>query len=960
MGDACNCRLGVRRKRLAWLLRYDVAATFVVLVLASTSGGVGQREKRSVSRDVDHDIHCFAAEHEISWLRVRKHFWRHFFAFDADADTDVFVLATRTIAAIEADAELPAEAVRGVLQGDLAVHCQVGKAVLRLAVCLRDASTDRGELCSQEAIDPLLKLLLGTSEALTLERVVQSGWPAYHLIAAIISRSTPHSVNDARQHLLAALSAYVGQSEGSSGFEQHLPNVLLALQRACPYREPFDQLLCGHQSATSKAPGEASFASAASDLAVAVRLAFNQLQASSNEPCASPGLVATGKVYSDQLPCYSGALLNADIEKALSRVEAALSSTLAAAGEGSLAVESLALSIWPVSNLLASLSDAVWGQRRDMTWNDAPIKQGICACSVDGWLSREVESVAAAARMLDQLQHRDGDISKILEVARSPDSELACFNLPGHTMSSLDVTMSTTPRKLRLTGVAMAVLKRVWGVMPLYYDEINGNTLRQEDVLRKVEWLRLAGHEDFDTGVCIPGALAVATACALTALERNAYHVSIEFTVAMEIFLMGTLPCVTALGDGPPRSPKEQVTFEGAWPGLAPWLRDPRRFMERVWGPLLSSNMWWLGANSSNGISEDLQDDLRAKAANSCDGIWDDGARQRCVLESSRSGTFEPVLLNHSESTTEMPATRIMGVGPMKSGSTAVVQALGAALRWSVGFDCKWTASNASVSRILRRQESKNTLLGACSKDLFRWQVIKDPMLTPLAARLSTIWPATSAHGLPLKLYFLVRNPFDCVRSFVQHLRLPLLVDPSDPMGQHFALERMPHASRFTRGKQLYMDVTRDGLRYTGYIDSVIQRWVLSVDEYLRCPSRFALIRYEDFATEPVRATRLLLQELGFGHIWDEGAGGAAERVANAAKVRYQSQNAPLAGGASSTGDLVDLFGAAMFARLQAAVESRALLLGYGYMLLKPDASQADPHLQAIDVPSLPVTSCGV
>ncbi|CAJ1418031.1 unnamed protein product [Effrenium voratum] len=39
--------------------------------------------------------------------------------------------------------------------------------------------------------------------------------------------------------------------------------------------------------------------------------------------------------------------------------------------------------------------------------------------------------------------------------------------------------------------------------------------------------------------------------------------------------------------------------------------------------------------------------------------------------------------------------------------------------------------------------------------------------------------------------------------------------------------------SHFSPGKQLYLDVSQEGLRYTGYVDAAVQRWALTVDEYL-------------------------------------------------------------------------------------------------------------------------------
>eukprot|EP00747_Dinoflagellata_sp_TGD_P082171 gnl/TRDRNA2_/TRDRNA2_161592_c0_seq1.p1 gnl/TRDRNA2_/TRDRNA2_161592_c0~~gnl/TRDRNA2_/TRDRNA2_161592_c0_seq1.p1 ORF type:complete len:279 (-),score=48.76 gnl/TRDRNA2_/TRDRNA2_161592_c0_seq1:183-1019(-) len=273
-----------------------------------------------------------------------------------------------------------------------------------------------------------------------------------------------------------------------------------------------------------------------------------------------------------------------------------------------------------------------------------------------------------------------------------------------------------------------------------------------------------------------------------------------------------------------------------------------------------------------------------------------------------------------------------------------------------MGFDCSLLGQTPIVTRVLHREEPLESVLKACSGEIFTWELTKDPMLTPLALRLSNIWPSVSADGGALRLYFLVRNPFDCVRSFIEHLMLNLDISPEDKDGQRFTLDNMPQASRFTRGKQLYMDVTRDGLRYTGYVDAAVQRWALSVDVYLRCPSRFVLVRYEDFKDDPVLATESLLQRLGLGDFWD-GSVAQRERVKEAAAMQYQPKG-------KAKGSYEDIFGISLFERIHAAVASRAQLLGYSHLLhrnvsahtwLPPDAGPTWPR-EPIDLPAPPTT----
>lgn len=94
------------------------------------------------------------------------------------------------------------------------------------------------------------------------------------------------------------------------------------------------------------------------------------------------------------------------------------------------------------------------------------------------------------------------------------------------------------------------------------------------------------------------------------------------------------------------------------------------------------------------------------------------------------------------------------------------------------------------------------------------------------------------------------------VRSFIRSMNLPMNPRSQGPdTGQNFTSTDVPTGQRFTRGKQLALDTEREGLRYTGYMDAAAQRWVLTADEYLRCPQSFVLVRYEE-PTGPQRVCR--------------------------------------------------------------------------------------------------------
>lgn len=297
-----------------------------------------------------------------------------------------------------------------------------------------------------------------------------------------------------------------------------------------------------------------------------------------------------------------------------------------------------------------------------------------------------------------------------------------------------------------------------------------------------------------------------------------------------------------------------------------------------------------------------------------------------------------------------MPVLSILGVGLLKAGSTLVIQALRAALLWPMGFDCKPQRLSvaALVRRVKRREDSLHSLLEACGREIFAFQLAKDQMFTSLAPRLHSAWPALSSEGTPLHMYFVVRNPFNFVLSMVK--RLGLEIGRGFPDDQEFGVQTVPES--FPRDFQIYLDVEQEGLTYSGFIDAMVQRWALDVDVYLRCPRIFALVRYEDFIQDPVVGTRQLLLQLGQGGAWSPEA---AKRVASATAVRYQ------AWGQAAEEAPAERLGGPLARRIWEALGPRARRLGYVELereAARADEGEAGPWPAPVEVPALPELQC--
>jgi len=540
--------------------------------------------------------------------------------------------------------------------------------------------------------------------------------------------------------------------------------------------------------------------------------------------------------------------------------------------------------------------------------------------------------VAAATRALERLTEAGSDADRIFEAALSADAAIACEG-------QWDVRLVK----------AKAVVKLVFGF------DSEGDKDESWELARQ---LRDLGPEDWDADVCLPGVVTLCLVCLPRELALRRPSRSADGAQVLSSPLRLLSVCVQP-GDQPV---EQHLQFVTDWSQLTPWLWDPDNFFKFMLGPAFKSNRWW----GRHRISEDMPPEansdgvvvdamalsssrrpIPAQGFSACSGVWGAGPSHACHRATRGSGSS-----SEAESGSRplevppaggVPRTRALGVGPMKAGSTVIWQALGAATQLSMGMDCELFSSGTSfVHRVARREAPLEHFIDLCYGELFHWDLAKDPMATTLSRRLADAWPSLSSHGGPLQLYFVIRNPFDCARSLLERLKVKALV--ASPQEQRFAFASNQLPSRFTGSMQDYLDVARDGLEYSGFVDAAVQRWALIVDEYLRCPSRFALVRYEDFTKDPVAETRRLAEMLNLTAHWGQGS---EERVKEAVSMQYQVR------GKARGHEPAEVFGEAMVARIWTAVGARAARLGYA--LSGVDITKgAAPGWQPIDVPPLP------
>ncbi len=111
----------------------------------------------------------------------------------------------------------------------------------------------------------------------------------------------------------------------------------------------------------------------------------------------------------------------------------------------------------------------------------------------------------------------------------------------------------------------------------------------------------------------------------------------------------------------------------------------------------------------------------------------------------------------------------------------------------------------------------------------FSAPMIKEPGLTFIANRLAERYPNSPC-------VFIVRNPFDNIRSILNRLKLRGDLRPDE-----VNLRALPNST--------WRAVVSGGdLNLSGsYVEIQARRWNRAVDEYRKASGRFVLVRYEDF-----------------------------------------------------------------------------------------------------------------
>lgn len=174
-------------------------------------------------------------------------------------------------------------------------------------------------------------------------------------------------------------------------------------------------------------------------------------------------------------------------------------------------------------------------------------------------------------------------------------------------------------------------------------------------------------------------------------------------------------------------------------------------------------------------------------------------------------------------------------LGNPKSGTTAIAQLFS-------------LASSKSLTSDFQRAIPRHTLHLELNYNLisfpqfikkytyeFSKEIIKSPMLTFFTDELLTHFPNA-------KFVFIVRDPYQNIRSILNRLNLPGNLETLD----FFEWDEL----NTTPAWKLHMQSRMLGHNAKNYIEAMAFRWNYAVDKYIENKDRFILVKYEDFVKD--------------------------------------------------------------------------------------------------------------
>lgn len=191
---------------------------------------------------------------------------------------------------------------------------------------------------------------------------------------------------------------------------------------------------------------------------------------------------------------------------------------------------------------------------------------------------------------------------------------------------------------------------------------------------------------------------------------------------------------------------------------------------------------------------------------------------------------------------------KVIVSGMPKSGTTAIAALLAASVGEEVCSDPFYRLDKQGLRYRERLFAGECSLKGLwrANRHVFSGQVVKDPNFPFFISDFNEFLPEA-------KQVFIVRNPFDNIRSILHRLELP-----ADP------IEGEKRKADFNSGGWFHvLNGVSPELPGSNYLEKMAWRWRASAERYLKESQSVRLIRYEDFRADKVSQIQRLATDLG-------------------------------------------------------------------------------------------------
>lgn len=189
-------------------------------------------------------------------------------------------------------------------------------------------------------------------------------------------------------------------------------------------------------------------------------------------------------------------------------------------------------------------------------------------------------------------------------------------------------------------------------------------------------------------------------------------------------------------------------------------------------------------------------------------------------------------------------------LGHQKSGTTAIAKLLGSATDKTVCIDPFYLTPKKQI-QLPKVYNHKNYLKNYIKKNAFLYSqdIIKDPEFVFFYEELKLLYPNS-------KFIFIIRNPFDNIKSIFDRLKIPGDI-------KYFDENMYPEVTN-TWDWKMILNGELTGIKGKNIVETLSLRWLYSVNLYLKHQDELILVRYEDFKKEKQDVIMKLANRIGF------------------------------------------------------------------------------------------------